>query len=252
MIFLTLLFLQRRLIYLPTKIPAAVVVQVAREHGFLPWQNPRGEIIGWKILSEGAVRGSVLIVHGNAGCAVGRDYIAQPLYQAMEGRMSVFVLEYPGYGARGGRPSKASLLAAAEEAFQMLPSVGPKYLVSESIGAGVATELAQRHPEEVAGMALLVPYHNLATVAQRMFWFLPAYFLLLDRFDPETCLKNYRGPVLFAVAGKDEILGAATGIRLHEGYQGRKRLQVFEGAGHNEVSGQEPAWWRETIVFWRA
>ncbi len=101
-------------------------------------------------------------------------------------------------------------------------------------------------------MALMVPYHNLAAVAQRMFWFLPAYFLLLDRYDPEGCLQAYRGPVMFAVSGADEILGSATGLRLHEGYQGPKRLQVFEGAGHNEVAGQTPAWWRGVMAFWKS
>ena len=252
LIFFGLMYFQRRLIYFPTKIPAAVIGQVAREHGFLPWATPAGEVIGWKVPAEAAARGSVLIVHGNAGCAVGRDYLAQPIHHAAEGRLDVFVLEYPGYGARPGSPSKASLVAAAEEAFQLMPAGGPKFVVSESIGTGVAAELAKRHPSEIAGMVMLVPYHNLAAVAQRMFWFLPAYFLLLDRFDPETCLKGYRGPVKFVVAGADEILGSATGLRLHGSYQGPKELQVFDGAGHNEVSGQPPAWWRETLALWRS
>ena len=252
LLFLALLIFQRRLIYFPTKIPAAVIGQVAREHGFSPWKNVAGEIIGWQVPAGGAATGSVLIVHGNAGCAVGRDYLAQPIHQAAEGRLDVFVLEYPGYGARTGAPSRASLVAAAEEAFQLTPSGRAKYVVSESIGTGVAAELAKNHPQEVAGMALLVPYHNLAGVAQRRFWFLPAYFLLWDRFDPEECLKAYRGPVKFVVAGADEILGATTGVRLHDGYPGPKELQVLEGAGHNQVSGQTPAWWRKTFEFWRS
>ena len=252
LIFLALLIFQRWLIYFPTKIPAAVIGQVAREHGFGPWKNAAGEIIGWQVPAGGVATGSVLIVHGNAGCAVGRDYLAQPIHRAAEGSMDVFVLEYPGYGARAGMPTMASLLAAAEEAFQLLPAGRLKYVVSESIGTGVAAELAKNHPHEVAGMALLVPYHNLAAVAQRRMWFLPAYFLLLDRFDPEECLKGYRGPVRFVVAGKDEILGPATGVKLHDSYQGPKELQVLEEAGHNQVSGQTPAWWREVMAFWKA
>jgi len=251
LIFAGLLSFQRRLIYLPTRIPAAVIEQVGREHGFVPWKNSQSEIIGWKMPANGVATGSVLIVHGNAGCAVGRDYLAQPIYQAAEGAMDVLVLEYPGYGARKGESSKTSLVAAAEEAFQLLPAGGPKYVVSESIGTGVAAELARRHPQEVAGMALLVPYHNLASVAQRMIWFLPTYFLLVDRFHPERCLKDYRGPVKFVVAGADEILGAATAIRLHDGYQGPKELQVIDGAGHNEVSALPVSWWRGTVAFWK-
>jgi pimeloyl-ACP methyl ester carboxylesterase len=248
-VLLAVLIFQRRLIYIPTKIPADVIESVAAGHGFAPWKNPAGEIIGWKMPAKTNATASVLIVHGNAGCALGRDYLAQPVHDAAD--VDVFVLEYPGYGARGGSPSKTSFLDAAEEAFQQLPKNLPRYVVSESIGAGVATELAKNHLSEIAGLALFVPYHNLASVAQRQMWFLPAYFLLLDRFNPEACLKSYHGPVKFIIAGEDEIIGAASGLRLANGYTGPKELQVFPGAHHNDIAGQPAAWWREVFSFWQ-
>jgi pimeloyl-ACP methyl ester carboxylesterase len=82
-------------------------------------------------------------------------------------------------------------------------------------------------------------------------WFLPAYFLLRDRFDPEECLKHYHGPVKFIVAGADEIIGPASGLRLANGYAGPKDLQVFPGAGHNDISGQPTGWWKEVFSFWQ-
>jgi len=231
------------------KILADDVVQAGAEHGFVPWKNDGGEIIGWKIPANGISTGSVLIVHGNAGCAIDRSYLAQPIHDAES--VDVYVLEYPGYGAREGSPSKTSFIDAAEEAFQLLSTNSPKYVVSESIGAGVACELAKNHPQEVAGLALFVPYRNLASVAQRRMWFLPAYFLLLDRFNPEECLKSYHGPAKFVIAGADEIIGPASGIRLCNGYGGPKELQVVAGAHHNDVSGQQPDWWKEVFSFWR-
>ena len=141
--------------------------------------------------------------------------------------------------------------AAAEEAFRLLPANGPKYIVSESIGTGVACDLAQDHPTEIAGMALLVPYHNLASVAQHKMWFLPAYIFLLDRFNPEKSLKSYHGPVKFVIAGSDEIIGPATGIRLFKRYAGPKDLQIIAGAHHNEVAEQLPDWWQKVFSFWK-
>jgi pimeloyl-ACP methyl ester carboxylesterase len=82
-------------------------------------------------------------------------------------------------------------------------------------------------------------------------WFLPAYFLLLDRFNPEECLKSYHGPVKFIIAGSDEIIGPASGIRLFKSYGGPKDLQVFAGAHHNDVAAQPQNWWREVFSFWR-
>lgn len=248
LIVLVVLIFQRRLIYFPTKIPADIIESVAAEHGFAPWKNPSGQIIGWKMLASGAAAGSVLIVHGNAGCALSRDYLARPIHDAAD--VDVYVLEYPGYGAREGSPSKKSFDAAAEEAFRLLPASSPRYVVSESIGAGVACELAKNHPAEIAGLALFVPYDNLASVGQRHFWFLPAYFLLMDRFNPAECLKNYHGPIQFIVAGEDEILGAASGKMLFNGYGGPKKLQLVPGAHHNDVAAQSPDWWRKVSDFW--
>lgn len=241
--------LQRKLLYFPTKIPTDAIEAVAAGHGFAPWKNSAGDIIGWKMLAKTNATASVLIVHGNAGCALGRDYLAQPVHDAAD--VDVFVLEYPGYGARSGSPSKTSFIAAAEEAFQLLPKNLPRYVVSESIGAGVATDLAKNHPAEIAGLALFVPYHNLASVAQKQMWFLPAYFLLLDRFNPEESLKGYHGPVKFIIAGNDEVIGAASGLRLANSYAGPKEIQIFPGAHHNDIAGQPAAWWSEVFSFWQ-
>jgi hypothetical protein len=98
---------------------------------------------------------------------------------------------------------------------------------------------------------LFVPYCSLASVAQKQMPFLPAYFFLLDRFNPAADLKSYHGPVKFVVAEKDEIIGAASGKKLFAGYAGPKELQLVPGAHHNDVSGQSAEWWRTVFEFWR-
>ena len=240
---------QRRLIYFPRTIPPALAEPAAAELGFVPWRNPSGQIIGWKMPATSSPVASVLITHGNAGCAIDRGYLADPIHAAAPG--DVYVLEYPGYGSRAGSPGKRSILAAAEEAFGLLTNGLPKYLVSESIGAGVVCDLAGTHPTEVAGLALFMPYHNLASVAQRKMPWLPAYFLLLDRFNPAEDLKDYRGPVKMVLAGADEIIPMEFGRRLFEGYAGPKNLQIIPGAHHNDIAGQSPAWWQEVFTFWQ-
>ena len=249
LIVLAALIFQRRLIYFPTKIPADLAVTAATEHGFVPWKNPAGQIIGWKFPTASSPVASVLITHGNAGCAIDRDYLARPIHDAAP--VDVYVLEYPGYGAREGSPAKRSLLAAAEEAFGLLTHGLPKYLVSESLGAGPACYLAGTHPTEVAGLALFMPYQDLPSVAQRKMPLLPAYLLLLDRFNPAECLRDYRGPVKIVLAGADEIIPVESGRRLFEGYQGPKNLQIIPGAHHNDIAGQSPEWWNGVFWFWQ-
>src|SRR5277367_6664150 len=128
--------LQRYLIYVPTRLSPDLAEQDAAKVGFVRWNNQSGQLMGWKLPASSAPAGSILILHGNAGWALNRAYMAMPIHDAAA--LDVYILEYPGFGARGGSPSEASLLLAADEAFQNLPENLPAYLVSESLGTGVA------------------------------------------------------------------------------------------------------------------
>jgi pimeloyl-ACP methyl ester carboxylesterase len=240
---------QRQLLYVPEKLPLKSAEQAAAQIGFLPWWNKSGQLIGWKSPASSAPIGSVMIAHGNAGWALNRAYMVEPIHDAA--LLDVYILEYPGYGARGGSPSEKSFLAAADEAFENLPKNLPVYVVSESLGTGVAAHLAQKYPSEVAGLALFVPYDKLASVAQNHMPLFPAYFLLWDRFNPADWLKNYHGPIKIIIAGADEVIPPKLGQRLYDRYTGPKTLQVISGAHHNDTTLQSSKWWRDVFVFWQ-
>jgi hypothetical protein len=240
---------QRRLIYFPTRFAVSVAEQVAAQNSFAPWRNATGEIIGWKMAANGVARGSVLVTHGNAGSALDRDYLAKPIHDGLP--LDVYLLEYPGYGARDGSPSLNSFLAAGEEALGSLPKEVPVYLVSESIGAGVVAHLAKTQPERIKGMAMFVPYDDLGSVGQASMPFLPVKLVMRDRFQPARWLVDYRGPVKVVLAGADEVIPTKFGQRLYDSYQGPKSLHLVPHARHNEVAEQTPEWWKEVFAFWQ-
>src|SRR5262245_18019607 len=95
---LLLMVFQRRLIYFPTGMNPEVAAQIAAKDGFVEWRNSAGQIIGWHWPARSSSKGAVLVVHGNAGCAIDREYLAKPIREAAD--VDVFVLEYPGYGVR--------------------------------------------------------------------------------------------------------------------------------------------------------
>lgn len=238
---------QRKLLYFPTTISAGDVAQASARSGLEPWRNATGEIIGWKLAASSASTGSVLVVHGNGGCALQRDYIAQPIHDAVA--VDVFILEFPGYGMRAGSPSLKSFLAAGEEAFTLLPKEKPIYLVSESLGTGVAAHLAKAHPNEIAGMVMFVPYDSLPSLAQSKMPVLLPYFFLVDRFEPAVWLREFRGPIKFVLAERDEVIPKKFGQRLADSYAGPKALQLFPDAGHDDVAEQSPEWWQDVFSF---
>lgn len=241
--------LQRRLLYFPTKLDVAAAKTLAVQEGFLPWQNMAGEIIGWRIPANGLTVGSVLIVHGNAGCALNRGYIARPIHDA--GGLDVYVMEYPGYGARSGSPSKTSWLQAADAAFAALPQNKPIYVVSESIGTGVAAHLARTQASEVAGLVMFAPFDHLPSLAQSKMPILLPYFFLADRYAPAADMKEYRGPVKVVLGERDQIIPPNFGKRLFDACAGPKALQIIPGAGHNDVAEQPAGWWRSVFEFWQ-
>jgi pimeloyl-ACP methyl ester carboxylesterase len=241
---------QRRLIYFPTRLSTDVAERAAASKGLVPWRNGSGQIIGWKLPSNGARVASVLVAHGNAGSAIDRDYYARPIHQAVA--VDVYLLEYPGYGMRAGSPSITSLLAAADEAFDLLPANEPVYIVGESLGSGVAAHLAGTRRNKVAGLMLFMPYDNLVSLAQSKMPFLPVSLVLRDRFAPDKWLAEYRGPIKVLLAGADEVIPAKFGRRLYDGYAGPKDLQIIPGGRHNDVAGRTPAWWKDVFSFWES
>jgi pimeloyl-ACP methyl ester carboxylesterase len=245
---------QRSMIYLPSKSDAATLDREAATRGFEPWKNTAGDTIGYRNLAapdDPRPPAAVLITHGNAGYALHRaDYVTILRNAAPDRALSIYVLEYPGYGARSGRPSQADFLAAANEALAQIPASLPVILLGESIGTGVATATASAHPDLIAGLLLLTPFDSLANVAQHHYPLLPVRWILRDQYPAEEWLKNYHGPVAIVLAEDDTIVPAKFGQKLHHTYHGPKKLIIAGDADHNDLLHTlPPPAWKEAITF---
>lgn len=241
---------QRSLLYFPAKFSAAQVDQMAQSARLVRWTNSAGQAIGFKRLAPSPPAiGTVMICYGNGSTAIGSAHYADDIQRAAA--MDVFVLEYPGYEDRPGSPNQASLFAAAEEAFQPLPTNQPIYLVGESLGTGLVSWLAGRHPERVSGLLLISPYNRITSVAQQHYPYLPVHLLMFDRFAPEDYLKTFHGKVGITVDGKDTIVPEKFGRRLYDGYAGPKKLWAFPTGGHCQILETQADFWREVVAFWQ-
>ncbi len=129
------LSVERKLLFFPT--------HGTNDNGLAHWIS-NGELIGFARIVE-RPKNIWLMLHGNGGQASDRNY-ALPCFSRDD---SVFVMEYPGYGTRQGKPSKATFNRAATEAYQYLRQTNPGIsvcVVSESIGCGPAANLATLDP----------------------------------------------------------------------------------------------------------
>jgi uncharacterized protein len=241
---------QRRLIYFPPHYTRAQVDYLANAANLERWRNPAGQAVGMKRLSPmQPAEGRILLVYGNGSCATGCARYADAIQKVAA--LDVFILEFPGYADRPGKPSQDSFFRAADEGMRLLATNTPVYLVGESLGTGVAAYLAGTYPEKVAGVVLFAPYNRLVDVAQYHAPILPVSWLLVDRFPSEDYLRNYHGPVAVFVGGKDRVVPEKFGRRLYDHYAGPKRIWEFPEANHGTVTQRTPAEWKEIVNFWR-
>jgi pimeloyl-ACP methyl ester carboxylesterase len=242
---------QRRLMYFPDRSTEQDALQRAARMGLSPWRDGTGSLLGWRrpTVRPGAMR--ILVLHGNAGDAIGRvDYMPMLEAAGFEG----VLLEYPGYGPRGGIRSETSMVADARGALRRLKeeSTSPMILLGESLGSGVAVQVAAAEPGSIAGLLLPVPFARMTEVAAHHYPFLPMSLILRDRWDSLGAVRSYTGPVAILVAGGDEVVGASQGHRLAQACPGPVQVWEVPGAAHNELSrlpGRPP--WSEALAFLR-
>jgi hypothetical protein len=232
------------------------MITAAKAERCEPWRDASSAIIGWKSAKkagEAAAPKRLLVFDGNTGCAMDRAYYLRGFERyAGDRNWEVYLFEYPGFGARPGQISEASFIAAGEKALALLAATDsrPVFLLGESLGTGLACALAQRRPEQVAGLFLLTPYARLGDVAAQSFAYLPVRLMLRDSWDNVAALHAYRGPLAMVIAGQDEVVTAAQGRLLYQGYGGPKHCWTDPDAGHNGIDFSAAApWWREVSDF---
>lgn len=245
---------QQSMIYHPSRDTADNLDREAARVGLQPWPDEDNRRIGYAARARAddpRPHVSVLVCHGNAGHAVHRAVWLSVIRAAMpDHAVSVYILEYPGYGAREGGPSQKANIAAAEKALASLPGNAPIVGFGESIGTGVVTALAARQPSHLAGLVLVTPFDSLAAVAQHHYPLLPVSWLMRDKYPSAQWLRAYHGPVAIIVAGRDRVTPPERARKLGESYAGPKLILTAPDADHNEVlSGLPQDEWRRAFAF---
>ncbi|HNX05058.1 MAG TPA: hypothetical protein PKI32_06125 [Opitutales bacterium] len=183
---------QRRLMYHPTHEPVAMALT--------EWM-PDGQYSGY--VREGSGENVWLFLNGNAGQASRFTFAADLLPRTDK----VYFLEYPGFGARPGSPSMATLNAAAEKACGDIRRENPGAkltVIGVSLGSGPAAHLGSiaNPPERIV---LIVPFGRMSDESQYKYPYLPARWLVRDDWDNIASLRNYRGR-LQIFAERDDLM----------------------------------------------
>ena len=186
---------------------------------------------GWWVPARDA-RGTVLMMHGNAG------NISHRLgYLTMFNRLgySVLLFDYRGYGKSGGSPSEEGTYRDAEAAWQHLTGarkLKPRdiVMVGESLGGGVATWLALKYPPRALVLASV--FTSVPDLGAQVYPWLPVRLLARIVYDNRARIPQIEAPVMIAHSRGDDIIPFTHGEALFAAAREPKLFLELSG-GHN-------------------
>lgn len=238
---------QRQQTFYPLREREESMLAEAPEKGMEPWLA-NGLRIGWRVAGPPGGH-PALYLHGNGGNGLSNCDFAKLLHGA-DPSLDVYVLEYPGYGSRRGKPSEETFVRAAQEALAALPKNEKPLVIGYSLGTAVASQIAKAAPDKIAGLFLVAPFDSLESLAKLRFPFFPVGLLLADTFDSSDALSGYAGRCAIFVAGEDRTTPPESARRLYAAQNGPKRIWEFPGAGHGDLPDLvPPRTWAEALAF---
>ncbi len=237
-------FLQDSLIFFPSKIDKKTL-QVIRD----AYPNieeltltvvDKINLRGWLIKNSASKKSSLVIYFG------GNAEEVSHLIGEADGfkGWSLALMNYRGYGLSDGKPGEKELFNDAlfiYDYFSKRDDIDKDRIavMGRSIGAGVATYLAQNRSLKAA--ILVCPFDSLVSIGKKYYPFLPISLLLKHRFDSLSRASAIRIPLLALVAESDSIVPRENSMRLIEQWAGQHTVKVIEG-DHNTLQGFEGYW----------
>jgi fermentation-respiration switch protein FrsA (DUF1100 family) len=186
---------------------------------------------GWFVPGES---GRVLLYfHGNAG------NISHRLYSIREWRdlgLSVFIIDYRGYGQSSGKPTEKGLYRDGETAWRYLTGergIAPQNIVlfGRSLGGSVASWLAAQ--ERPAGLIVESSFTSVPDIGQEAYPWLPVRWLTRFKHETRDEVGKVTSPVLVVHSRDDEIIPFHHGEAIFAAANEPKTFLEIRG-GHND------------------
>lgn len=227
---------QSRMLYLPAVpgrsldvTPAGIGVQFEDVY----FETADGvNLHGWFL--PGRTSRVLLFFHGNAGNISHR---LPSIRQFLDLGLSVFIIDYRGYGQSGGKTTEAGTYEDANAAWRYLTetrglAAGDIVIFGRSLGGSVAAHLAAS--VSPAGLIVESAFTSVPDIAQELYPWLPARWLSRLRYTTIQHIRNARCPVLVVHSRDDEIIPFHHGEAIHAAAPEPRSLLALRGS-HNDA-----------------
>ena len=158
---------------------------------------------------------TILFLHGNAGTLENRIH---KINHFKDMNINFLLVAWRGFNGNKGKPTEKGLYEDARSAVVWLKSKGIKenniVIYRESLGTGVATEIAQK--KNFAGVILESPFTSMIEAGKTKYPYLPVRLLLKDKYESNKKIKNIKSPILIMHGKVDNIVPFYMGKKIYE------------------------------------
>ena len=228
--------IEQRLLYFPDpQIVATPAVFDLQYEEVTLTTSDNVKLHGWFVPGEDG-KPVVLFFHGNAGNISHRLDNIRLLHKL---GMAVFIFDYRGFGKSQGTPSEKGLTRDAIAALNWLKSRdwSDDQIVyfGRSLGAGVAVNLAEKHPP--AKLILETPFTSVRAMGRYHYPILNITlgWMLRDQFDNLEKINQIDVPLLIFQGDRDSIVPESMARALFAEASEPKNFHLIKGAGHNDT-----------------
>lgn len=199
---------------------------------------------GWFIPAIGAVRGTVILYHGNGSNI--SDHYASVFWLPNQG-YNVFLFDYRGYGKSEGAPSRRGIQEDGIAALNYLRqradvSSYPLIVYGQSLGGAVAVSTVARQDKKDIGAFILessfTGYRSIAREKLGSIWLTwpvqwPLSFLVSDDYSPIDSIDKISPiPLLIVHGDADKIVPLHHSQELFKAAREPKTLWIIPGGKH--------------------
>ena len=179
-------------------------------------KTPDGiDLLGWLHKKDLKRFKTIVYFHGNAGTLENRIH---KLNHFKDMDVNFLIIAWRGFSGNKGKPSEEGLYIDANSTILWLKNLGLTekdiILYGESLGTGVATEIAQSNG--YAGLVLETPFTSMVEAAKNFYPYIPVSFLLKDKYDNQKKIKNINIPILVMHGEVDQIVPYWMGKKIYE------------------------------------
>jgi hypothetical protein len=233
-------FMQSRMLYLPGAPGRTLSVtpfDIGMEYQDVYIETTDGVTLhGWFIAGRSSQ--VLLFFHGNAGNISHR---LDSIRQFQDLGLSVFIIDYRGYGQSEGRTTERGIYRDADAAWRYLIEdrglVASDILIfGRSLGASVAARLAAQHQP----LALIVEssFTSVPDIAQDLYPWLPARWLSRLSHATRDYVRDVQCPILVVHSRDDEIIPFRHGEEIYASANEPRTLLAIRGT-HNDAFLQD-------------